>query len=531
MNEEDVSSDERLASFKSSSSASSPFEKKFTAAIKNLQNMAGLPVTGIVDEATKKMMATPRCGVPDRIQSKRKKRYIRQGSSWRKNVVSYNLTKYSKTSALSQTMVNNIISKAFKIWQDEIDITFEASGLNPDIKISFEKRRHLRCSDAFDGPDGTLAHAYFPEFGGDLHFDDEEWWTDGVSHGKNLLQVAVHELGHSLGLEHSNHRGAIMFPYYQEYDPKFKLHEDDVKGIRAVYGEPSKKRTNAPQQPTTTTTTKTARFPWRQPTTTTAATTTKSNDHCQYDRIDAVTSIDSVIVVFKGNKVHLMTRQVVAPKVRVETYEVREIFPLYTGGTVKAAYTTNEQFGPTAGIHLFIFEGISKWQYTLDIQKKKFYFSKKFLLTSSEFLMLDGAFVSSKNNRLYLFLGSDYYRISPSSTGQIEKNYPKIIGKYWPGVPNNIDAVFSYTPNSVLFEKATYFFKGKMVYLFDFTLDKVSQTMTLNHFMGCSGSTQRSGRMVLYNSNYAAQPKLNLFLVTLLTFHLPVQKFLSILYF
>ena len=77
-----------------------------------------------------------------------------------------------------------------------------------------------------------MAHAYFPVYGGDAHFDDAEQWTIDSFRGTNLFQVAAHEFGHSLGLSHSDVKSALMAPFYRGYEPYFRLDEDDIQGIQ-----------------------------------------------------------------------------------------------------------------------------------------------------------------------------------------------------------------------------------------------------------------------------------------------------------
>merc|ERR1711915_262623 len=96
-----------------------------------------------------------------------------------------------------------------------------------DIEIQFERKDH-GDGDAFDGYGGTLAHAFYPLYGGDIHFDDDEDWTFDSYRGTSLFTTMVHEVGHSLGLSHSDVEGSIMAPFYIGYQRNLWLGEDDV---------------------------------------------------------------------------------------------------------------------------------------------------------------------------------------------------------------------------------------------------------------------------------------------------------------
>lgn len=149
---------------------------------------------------------------------------------------------------LSDDAVYDAVEEALGMWAKYAPLNFvemEDSGpavaddqysalRNPQIRIGFHP---------IDNRNGVLAHAYYPDgsgLAGDVHLDQSENWSTRPSFSNiDIIEVLTHELGHSLGLDHENRNPAIMNPFYSgrfEGPGTGDLLQDDINGIRAIYG-------------------------------------------------------------------------------------------------------------------------------------------------------------------------------------------------------------------------------------------------------------------------------------------------------
>jgi len=151
--------------------------KKFACSVdrssmlRAFQKRHGLNITGILDASTLRQMNRPRCGVAD----------VRAASlgyyKWSRSSLTWSLR--SHPSQISRLRATAIIHQAFSAWLVHIplQITETCSTCTADFVIESGSGGHNCDGGSFDGPSGTLAHAYYPEVG-KIHFDADEPWTE-----------------------------------------------------------------------------------------------------------------------------------------------------------------------------------------------------------------------------------------------------------------------------------------------------------------------------------------------------------------
>lgn len=227
-----------------SASVAATFDDLTEGAIKIFQQHHGLPATGSLDDATVAMMEMPRCGVPDLFPSSEGSlgaAFVLRGCGYQGHhrVLTYAFS--NATPDLPGDDERTHIRAALASWASitNIDFVEVPPSQNPVITFGWHAGDHGDGS-SFDGPGRVLAHAFYPPpcggvHAGKCHYDEGEQWASDPSQGIDLQTVALHEIGHIIGLDHSNVGGAVMFPTYA--GERRALTPDDIAGAQALYGK------------------------------------------------------------------------------------------------------------------------------------------------------------------------------------------------------------------------------------------------------------------------------------------------------
>ena len=206
------------------------FDDQTRAGVRALQANLGLPVTGIVDAATRSVMARARCGVPDGIQALNDRhKFNLFDSKWPTGNVTWRVLNTDEGD-VTLAEVRAAAANAFATWAAQTTIAFtEVTFGTADIEIKFEP---------IDGPENALAQNFSPRAGGDMFIDTAETWSVASpppATAYNLTETILHELGHGLGLRHSGFPDAIMAPATEPGLALRPLHLDDNAGISSKY--------------------------------------------------------------------------------------------------------------------------------------------------------------------------------------------------------------------------------------------------------------------------------------------------------
>ncbi|XP_052463773.1 collagenase 3-like [Carassius gibelio] len=409
--------------------------------LKEMQQFFKLKVTGKLDDETLEVMKKPRCGVPDVAAYS-----TFQGNyKWKKHALTYRIENY--TPDMSVAEVDDSIKRALQVWADVTPLRFSRVNRGTaDIMISFAVGDH-QDGYPFDGPDGFLAHAFppFEGLGGDAHFDDDEKFSFRSPEGYNLFLVAAHEFGHSLGLDHSQDPGALMFPTYVYRDiDTFALPKDDVNGIQSLYGpnpdiDPVNPKPTPPGTP----------------------------NKCDPKLVlDAVTMLRGELMFFKSR----FFWRSYPLSATVELHLIKGFWPEIPDNIDAAFESPLED-------KVFIIRGDKVWAlYGYDMVQG---YPKSLSMFSfpSNVKKIDAVLYDETSYKILFFVKNEIYSYNEEQR-KMETGYPKPVQDIFSGMTGKVTAAFQY-------KGFNYLFSGPNLFEFGAHNNKLMRVLNNNYFLPC----------------------------------------------
>ncbi|XP_045700918.1 matrix metalloproteinase-17 [Phyllostomus hastatus] len=427
-------------------------QEELSEAIGAMQRFAGLEATGVLDEATLALMRTPRCSLPDlpAAAPARRRRQAPAPTRWNKRNLSWRVRRFPRDSPLGRDTVRALMHYALKVWSDITPLNFhEVAGSPADIHIDFSRAEH-DDPYPFDGPGGTVAHAFFPgdrRAAGDTHFDDDEAWTfrSADDHGMDLFAVAVHEFGHAIGLSHVAAERSIMQPYYQgpvgdplHYGLPYadRVRAWQLYGVRESVSPTAPPATTEPEEP--------ALLP-EPPDNRSGTPPRKDVPHRCTTHFDAVAQIRGEAFFFKGKYFWRLTRD--RHLVSLQPAQMQRFWrglPLHLDG-VDAVYER------AIDHKIVFFKGDRYWVF------KDTNVEEGFPRPVSDFGLppggVDAALSWAHSDKTYFFKDQLYWRYDEQAR-RMDPGHPAR-SPPWRGVPSTLDDAMRWS------DGAAYFFRGR----------------------------------------------------------------------